>query len=95
MKENYKEMDSKYYIRKVIESKFIDNISYNLVLETYLDKDYLIVSIEKEYEVIWFSTSDNVSYTSETKSLRRAKLIELGEERFSKISKISKGVQNV
>ena len=85
MKEEYKENckdNSKYYIRKIIESKFINNISYNLVLETYLDKDYLIVSIEKEDEVIWFSTSDNVSYTSETKSLRRAKLIKLGEEKF-------------
>jgi len=47
-----KNNDSRYFVRKVIESKFKNNCTYNLVLETFLNTNYLTVNIEKGDEVI-------------------------------------------
>ena len=99
-KDNYGE---KYYTRKIINTKFINNRVYNLVLETYFNKDYLKVLIEEKDkivtytntemlvkqrdEVIWSKDMNAISYTSETKSLRRKILIKLAEEFFEELNK--------
>ena len=81
------DFEDKYYRRKVIGAKFINNVAYHLVLETYFNKDYLKVSIEEGDTILWSRDMGNVSYTSETKSLRRSILINLAEEFFEKLNK--------
>ena len=87
-KDTVDEYEDKYYRRKVVGAKFISNVAYHLVLETYFDKDYLKVLIEEGDTVIWSRDMNNISYSfSKSINLRRKILINLAEEFFEELNK--------
>lgn len=79
--------NNKYFVRKVINSKFKEGINYNLVLETFLNQDSLTINIEKGDEVIWSKNHFDIRYDMDEKPFRKAKLIKLGEDKFGEMFK--------
>lgn len=77
--------NNKLFVRKVINSKFKENVTYNLVLETFLDNYVLTVNIEKGDEVIWSKKDTEIPYLMEDKSKRRINVIKLAEKVFEEI----------
>jgi len=80
-----KEEKNKLFVRKVINSKFKDNCTYNLVLETFLNNYVLTANIEKQDEVIWSKKDTQIPYLMEEKHNRRNKLIDAAQEKFEEI----------
>jgi hypothetical protein len=80
--------NNKYFVRKVINSKFKEGINYNLVLETFLNQDILTINIEKGDEVLWSKNHIDISYTIEEKPFRKAKLLKLGDDKFREMFEV-------